>query len=244
MQKMNDDKVQLSEIFTSVEGEGPFFGTKTMFVRMAGCHLGCHWCDTGHALDMKSGRSYSINEVKGLIVQLLQPSTYKINFTGGEPLIQYEAVSELAEFLKQEKGLRTYIESSCFDSSRFAKVLPYIDICKIEFKMSDSKVVRQEYYNDFLGNEIKCLKLAISQRKTTYVKIVVTNSTDIIEFRNIVSKIFENSTAGDLIGFVIQPSYGVDEPTLSKMLSFYDCVYPLYEEVRIVPQLHKLIGVR
>jgi 7-carboxy-7-deazaguanine synthase len=244
MQKMNGKRVQLSEIFTSIEGEGPFFGTKTMFIRLAGCHLGCHWCDTTYALGMNSGKSYLINEVKDLIIKQLQPSTYKINFTGGEPLLQYEAVAELSEFIKQKKGLRTYIESSCFDSSRFAKILPYIDICKIEFKMSDSRAVDYKTYADLLYNEVRCLNLAISHSKTTYIKIVVTNSTNIIEFRNLVKEIFEVANVNNLIGFVIQPSYGMDEPTLEKLLRFYDCVYPVYEEVRIVPQLHKLIGVR
>jgi hypothetical protein len=73
---------------------------------------------------------------------------------------------------------------------------------------------------------------------------VVTNSTQLEEFRSLVKGIFENARACDLIGFVIQPSYGIGEPPLSKLLSFYDCVFPLYEEVRIVPQLHKFIGVR
>ena len=107
MQEMNNDRVQLSEIFTSIEGEGPFFGTKTIFVRMAGCHLSCHWCDTTYALPMGGGLSYSVDEVKDLIIKQLQPSTYKINFTGGEPLLQYEAVATLAKFMKQTKGLRT-----------------------------------------------------------------------------------------------------------------------------------------
>lgn len=244
MQKMNGNRVQLSEIFTSIEGEGPFFGTKTMFIRLAGCHLGCHWCDTTYALGMNSGKSYLINEVKDLIIKQLQPSTYKINFTGGEPLIQYEAVAELGKFIKRNKGPRTYIESSCFDSSRFAEILPYIDICKIEFKMSDSRAVDYKNYADLLYNEIRCLNLAISQSKSTYIKIVVTNSTNIIEFRNLVKEIFKVANANNLIGFVIQPSYGMDEPTLEKLLGFYDCVYPVYEEVRIVPQLHKLIGAR
>jgi hypothetical protein len=110
--------------------------------------------------------------------------------------------------------------------------------------MSDSKVVKRENYNDLLHNETKCLNLAVSQRKNTFVKIVVTNSSDLIEFRNLVNEILQNADAKDLMGFVIQPSYGVDEPALDKLLSFYDCVYPVYEEVRIVPQLHKLIGVR
>src|ERR671919_1763619 len=176
MLKTNNDRVQLKEIFTSIEGEGPYFGTKTLFVRMSGCHLHCYWCDTTDALAMNSGNSLSVDEAKDLIIKELQPSTYKINFTGGEPLIQYEAVAELGKFIKQNKGMRTYIESSCFDSSRFAKILPYIDICKIEFKMSDSKAVDYKNYDDLLYNESRCLNLAISQSKSTYVKIVVTNS--------------------------------------------------------------------
>src|ERR687897_902613 len=78
--KTSNDRVQLSEIFTSIEGEGPYFGTKTIFVRMAGCHLNCHWCDTTYALAMNSGKSYSVDEVKDLIIKELRPNTYKINF--------------------------------------------------------------------------------------------------------------------------------------------------------------------
>jgi 7-carboxy-7-deazaguanine synthase len=244
MQEMNNERVQLSEIFTSIEGEGPFFGTKTIFVRMAGCHLSCHWCDTTYALPMGGGLSYSVDEVKDLIIKQLQPSTYKVNFTGGEPLLQYEAVATLAKFMKKTKGLRTYIESSCFDSLRFAKVLPYIDICKIEFKMSDSKVIDHTRYDNLLHNEFRCLKLAASEHKSTFVKVVVTNITNIIEFKKLVRGVFESVKPSDIMGFVIQPSYGIAEPTIEKLLNFYDCVYPVYEEVRIVPQLHKLIGVR
>jgi 7-carboxy-7-deazaguanine synthase len=244
MLKTNNDRVQLKEIFTSIEGEGPYFGTKTLFVRMSGCHLRCYWCDTTDALAMNSGNSFSVDEAKDLIIKELQPNTYKINFTGGEPLIQHEAVAELAKFMKQNKDIRTYIESSCFDSIRFAKVIPYIDICKIEFKMSDSQVVDHKNYNDLLLNEIMCLKIAIMQDKATYIKIVVTDSSNIHEFRNLTEKIFEYAEPGNLVGFVIQPCYGANQPGLEKLLSFYDCVYPIYDEVRIVPQLHKLIGVR
>jgi 7-carboxy-7-deazaguanine synthase len=95
-----------------------------------------------------------------------------------------------------------------------------------------------------LLNEIRCLKLAVIQRKRTYIKIVVTDSSNILEFRGLVKAIFENVNPSNLVGFIIQPSYGVDEPKIEKLLSFYDCVYPVYNEVRIVPQLHKLIGVR
>ena len=112
-------RAKLSEIFTSIEGEGILFGTKTMFVRLAGCPLKCYWCDTPYALPMDSGVDYPIDEVKEIISKRLQPNTYKVNFTGGEPLVQYQVVIELAKFVRQ-KGLRIYLASSCSDAVRFA----------------------------------------------------------------------------------------------------------------------------
>ena len=43
-------KTRIFEIFTSVEGEGILYGTKTLFVRLAGCPYACFYCDTLDAL--------------------------------------------------------------------------------------------------------------------------------------------------------------------------------------------------
>lgn len=236
-------RVKLSEIFTSIEGEGILFGTKTMFVRLAGCPLKCHWCDTPYALPMDSGSDRSIDEVKELISVGLHPNTYKVNFTGGEPLVQHEAVIELAKFVRQ-KGIRTYLESACYDSARFAKVLPYIDIVKVEFKLKDSKVVDEKHYGSLLRSELDCLKLAVASGKPTYIKVVVTNSSSLKEFKSLVHEVFKVARPAEIAGFIIQPSYKIDEPTLDVLFGFYDAVYPTYDQVRVVPQLHKVIGVR
>jgi organic radical activating enzyme len=242
-QKAASARVKINEIFTSIEGEGILFGTKTMFVRLAGCPLKCHWCDTPYALPLDSGSDYSLDKAKELISRSLYPNTYKVNFTGGEPLVQHEALIELAKFVRQ-KGLRTYLESACYDSARFAKVLPYIDLIKVEFKLKDSKVVDEKHYDSLLRSELDCLKLAISSGKTCYIKVVVTNSSSLKEFKELVREVFRVAKPTDIAGFIIQPSYKIDEPTLDVLFGFYDAVYPLYDQVRVVPQLHKIIGVR
>ncbi|HEU5446850.1 MAG TPA: 7-carboxy-7-deazaguanine synthase QueE [Nitrososphaeraceae archaeon] len=240
----NKARARVSEIFTSIEGEGIFVGKKTLFIRLSGCHLKCRWCDTKYALPLDSGTDYQIDEIKDLIIKELRPFTYKVNFTGGEPLLQTEAVIELADFIKKQTNLKTYIESSCFDSELFSKVLPYIDICKIEFKTDDSKVVEDEEYDNLILNEIKCLELAVGSNKATYIKIVVTNSTNLESFKNLVYNISKKIKPSDILGFIIQPSFGIDQPTVNMLLDTYDVVQPMFPEVRIIPQLHKEIGAR
>ena len=119
-----------------------------------------------------------------------------------------------------------------------------MDICKIEFKTDDSKVVENEVYDSLLLNEIKCLELAVESSKTTYIKIVVTNSTNLESFKNLVYNISKKIKPSDILGFIIQPSHGVDQPTVNKLLDTYDIVQPMFPEVRIIPQLHKEIGAR
>ena len=240
----NKERARVSEIFTSIEGEGVFVGKKTLFIRLSGCHLKCRWCDTRYALPLDSGTDYQIDEIKDLIIKELRPFTYKVNFTGGEPLLQTEAVIELADFIKKQTSLKTYIESSCFDSELFSKVLPYMDICKVEFKTHDSKVVEDEEYDNLISNEIKCLELAIESNKATYIKIVVTNSTNLESFKNLVYNISKKIKPSDILGFIIQPSFGIDQPTVNKLLDTYDIVQPMFPEVRIIPQIHKEIGAR
>jgi pyruvate-formate lyase-activating enzyme len=179
-----------------------------------------------------------------MIKDQLQNNTYKINFTGGEPLIQYEAVKDLAKFIKEELGLRTYIESSCYDVNRFNKIISYIDICKIEFKTKDSQAVDIKHYRYLLNNEIECLKTAIENKKITFIKIVVSNSTAIKEFKELIEVIFNTIKSEELAGFIIQPTNNINEPTVDRLLQFYDLIYPRYNEVRVIPQLHKIIGAR
>ncbi|OLD21951.1 MAG: organic radical-activating protein [Thaumarchaeota archaeon 13_1_20CM_2_39_20] len=234
-------KVRLYEIFTSIEGEGLLYGTKTLFVRLAGCPFKCFYCDTKDAIPMNSGQQYELDEAKKMIERSLEKNTYKVNFTGGDPLAQSEAVSELARFV-QLKKIPSYLESSCYDSTRFAQVLPYLDFIKIEFKTPDSEFVDSKHYSKLLENELDCLRLSVESKKVTYIKVVVSSKTELGPFKKLLKRIFQSTSKSSLAGFIIQPTYGIAEPSLEQLLSFYDEVHAYYEEVRIVPQIHKFIG--
>ena len=234
-------KVRLFEIFTSVEGEGILYGTKTMFVRLAGCPFTCFYCDTLDALPMDSGNEYAIEDACNLIEKNLEKNTYKVNFTGGEPLVQTEGVIEMAKYVKS-KNIPTYLESSCYDSEKFSQVLPFIDFIKIEFKTPEAKFVDENHYSKLIENALECLRISVDSKKITYIKIVVSEKTKPEDFQELLDKIFNIISKKDLAGFIIQPTYGIAEPSLEKLLTFYDLVFPFYNEVRVVPQLHKFIG--
>ena len=224
-----------------MEGEGILYGTKTLFVRLAGCPFTCFYCDTIEALPMNSGTEYSLEDACKIINSKLQDKTYKVNFTGGDPLIQHEAVREMAKHVKS-KNIPTYLESSCFDSAKFSEVVPFIDFVKIESKTKDSEFVDLKHYSTLMENAFECLKTSVLLKKITYIKIVVSSKTDLPSFKELTKRIFNTISKTDIAGFIIQPTYGIAEPSLEQLLEFYDIVYPLYNEVRIIPQLHKLIG--
>ena len=192
-------------------------------------------------MPLDSGTEYDVEDACKLIDRSLEDKTYKVNFTGGDPLIQYEAVKELAKHV-QSKKIPTYLESSCFDSQKFAHVLDNIDYVKIEFKTEDSEFVDKAHHSRLLENALECLRLAIESKKATYIKIVVSSRTQSGPFKELVERIFRIARPEDLKGFIIQPTYGISEPNLEHLFSFYDIVHPHYVEVRVVPQLHKLIG--
>jgi len=234
-------KVRIFEIFTSVEGEGILYGTKTLFVRLAGCPFTCFNCDTKESLPLDSGIEYTIDDACQLIDSNLKKQTYKVNFTGGDPLIQHQAVAQLAKYI-QEKKIPTYLESSCFDIDRFNHVLPFFDIVKIEFKTKDSDFVDSKHYEKLIDHTFKCLESSVKEKKITYIKIVVSSKTKLNDFEDLTNQIFKIISKENIDGFIIQPTYGIAEPPLELLLSLYDIVYPHYIDVKVVPQLHKFIG--
>ena len=233
--------VRIFEIFTSIEGEGIFYGTKTLFVRLAGCPFTCFYCDTKESLPLDSGKEFSIEDAITEIDSQIQSNTFKVNFTGGDPLLQHQAVALLAKNI-QDRKIPTYLESSCFDVDRFNHVLPFIDYVKIEFKTRESEFVDIKHYEKLISESLKCLESSINLQKITYIKIVVSSKTKITDFNNLVENIFKIRNSEKISGFIIQPTYGISEPSLEQLMEMYDCVFPKFSDVKVVPQLHKFIG--
>ena len=85
--------IKIHEIFTSLQGEGPFAGLLTTFVRLTGCPLRCQYCDTAYAF--KGGENQTIGHI---INQVKSAKAKYVCITGGEPLAQ-KLVHDLIKLL-------------------------------------------------------------------------------------------------------------------------------------------------
>lgn len=97
--------IRLNEIFHSIQGESTRAGEPCIFVRLAGCHLRCAWCDTEYAF--REGSRRSVAEVLDEVLAIECPL---VELTGGEPLLQ-RSVHDLERALL-EAGRTVLIETS------------------------------------------------------------------------------------------------------------------------------------
>jgi 7-carboxy-7-deazaguanine synthase len=70
------------ETFTSVQGEGAFSGVPAFFIRLAGCNVGCVWCDVKESWNEQLHPKKSVQE---LLQLAMQSNTNVVIVTGGEP---------------------------------------------------------------------------------------------------------------------------------------------------------------
>ncbi|OUV52479.1 MAG: 7-carboxy-7-deazaguanine synthase QueE, partial [Flavobacteriales bacterium TMED113] len=95
----------VSETFESIQGEGFYSGSRSFFVRLAGCDIGCHWCDEKKSWPNDGFPRFKVNQ----LVKLCSDSSSEIVIvTGGEPLMQ-----DLTEFTNKLYGnKKIHLETS------------------------------------------------------------------------------------------------------------------------------------
>lgn len=99
-------EVLINEIFVSIQGESTYAGEVCVFVRFVGCNLRCRYCDTKYAYD--KGDNLDINEV---VEKVVSYGVNLVEITGGEPLLQEEAVKEIVKKLL-DRGHRVLLETN------------------------------------------------------------------------------------------------------------------------------------
>lgn len=106
---VNDSrKLAINSIFYTIQGEGPYSGMPSLFIRMAGCNLACVWCDTEFDKGLEAPRE--IDELVATILAYPMAHRKLVVITGGEPLRQN--ITYLCELLLQSGTELIQIETA------------------------------------------------------------------------------------------------------------------------------------
>lgn len=106
MVKNNTMKLPLMEAFYTIQGEGYFQGRAAYFIRLAGCDVGCTWCDVKESWDADK---HPLTLIDDLTKPLQNIDTDIVVITGGEPFMYN--LDDLTSTIKA-KGKRTHVETS------------------------------------------------------------------------------------------------------------------------------------
>jgi 7-carboxy-7-deazaguanine synthase len=121
-----DEALPVMEHFYTLQGEGFHSGKAAYFIRLAGCDVGCVWCDVKESWDASKHPTVAINF---LIDEIKKTSAAIVVITGGEPLLH--DLTSLTTTLKQN-NFKTHIETS--GSSPLSGTWDWITLSPKKFK--------------------------------------------------------------------------------------------------------------
>lgn len=251
---MDSAHLFLDEVFLSLQGEGLEVGRPHLFLRLGGCPLRCSYCDTPrswetraefevfHAETAETGKNpvdggdldrilHSVLESYGL-----QPNEVMLAVTGGEPLQQ-------ADFL--QRWLPTWqgpvlLETAGVMAAALHDVLPFVDLLSLDWKLPNTLRSGAE-----LLETHACLQAAAHAACRSQVKLVLATFHTDEEVATALQAI-----AAALPGAVVflQPvtpfGKGPIPPAAERLLQWSLAHRHLPLEMRVLPQVHPLLGVR
>ncbi len=220
---MQQHNTNIKEIFTSIQGEGPYVGQKHIFVRFCRCNLNCKYCDTD--FDIKNSKKYSPFALFDLLKNI---DTDTISFTGGEPLIEVEFLEEFLKEYKNKLNKKIYLETNGVLYKNLEKIIDFIDIISMDIKLKSASGMENFDENEKF--------LDIASKKEVFIKIVFDKNVkdeEIIKTTSIIKKY--NSL------IILQPKMPMDKDT--DIEKIFNKFYKHYKNIRLIPQVHKFLNL-
>lgn len=220
----NQSSTYIKEIFTSIQGEGPYIGEKHIFVRFCKCNLKCDYCDTD--FNIKNAKKYTADELFETIKNI---NANTISFTGGEPLLDVDFLYNFLSKYKSKLNKKIYLETNGTLFKELEKIIDLIDIISMDIKLKSATKQEEQYQNNQQF-------LKIASKKETFIKIVFDNKITKEEIKNCINLAKENKSL-----IILQPKMPLDKET--NLEKIYENFYKEYPNTRLVPQVHKFLNI-
>lgn len=235
---------RIIEIFSSLQGEGLWLGRPQVFVRFHGCKLQCNYCDTPltHHKILSSriewpaySRQFENHSLEfdadELNRQLARFGVPSLAITGGEPLEQVDFLEEWLPTCFPQYDI--LLETSGVEREALKRVLPFVSIVSLDIKIPSSTGERSYWveHEHFLE---------IASAKECYAKIVFDERLtpeEQDEIKRLMKKFPQ-------VTFIFQPVSPLQKRDMKLLLKLFEAfVAEFPKQVRLVPQVHKFLGV-
>jgi 7-carboxy-7-deazaguanine synthase len=144
-------RLKLTEVFLSIQGESDSVGWPTVFVRLTGCPLRCHYCDTAYAF--QGGEWFALESV---LERVASYYTRHVCVTGGEPLAQKGCAQLLTALC--DAGYAVSLETS-----------GAIDISKVDSRVTRVVDVKTPASGEVTHNRLQDLALLRHEEQIKFV---------------------------------------------------------------------------
>ncbi len=243
----------IKEIFCSVQGEGPYVGTRQAFVRFSGCNLNCNYCDTN--FESQEACDYEKVEGSGIfekvpnpvsvekLESMLQPfnKLHSASLTGGEPLLHADFIEKL------NLSVPLYLESNMTLPEQARKLRENISYVAGDFKLPEAiRKLSSENREMHMENTIECFRLLRkNSSRDCFCKIVIGRDT---KPETVV--LAAEAIAPYVSCIILQPETSVGSAvrtprfTQASVQTIIELQKTLLEltDTRIIPQTHRMWG--
>ncbi len=247
--KQIDTKAGLQEIFSSIQGEGPYVGKRQVFVRFNACHLHCVYCDTpqrpaalqceveaiaGSGEKILIENPMTVAQVSEWIRHFALASRHhSVSFTGGEPLLYTAFLKELLP--EVVPILPVYLETSGTQPDKLLEILEWVSIIAMDIKIPSAtgEPMQLENHKQFYQ---------VARSRETFVKLVVSSKTTVDEVAATCDIVTDKH-----IPVIIQPmtSLLTGENTVppAKLFELESFLSRHFQDVRVIAQTHKMLSI-
>ena len=252
----------LTEVFSSIQGEGPYVGVRQVFVRFYGCHRRCEFCDSPETVTAWQPAQYrpadfrvewpagsgqfelhanpqSPDSLLAILrrFETLRERHHSVALTGGEPLLHAGFLASLLPGIRQ-LGLKTYLETAGDLFLELDRIIAQVDIVAMDIKLPS--VTRNEpawgHHRRFLE---RCRRAGVE----VFAKAIVSGMTDdgdVGQAAQLLRDVAPDSA------FILQPMTPFGEarcaPTSAQLLRWQALAAEFLPQTRVIPQCHKMMG--
>jgi 7-carboxy-7-deazaguanine synthase len=175
-------ELKLSEVFQSIQGEGPSAGEPALFVRLALCNLSCAWCDTKYTWDWTAyayAKEVRLVAIDALAARISGSGARRVILTGGEPLVQQRALSLLVASLPTELVIEIETNGTLAPGP---ELTARIDQWNVSPKLESARIPeRRRLRADSL--------LALRNTARAWLKLVVSDAADLAQAETLIARL-------------------------------------------------------